>query len=807
MAKQDMNSDGTKRLRQHRNRLIESLLRADQPGFPRRHARLFDDYFCRIYEKSRIGPRLSLNKNPYAIVALGGYGRAELCVHSDIDLLFLFKEQVPEEAEGLVREFVYPLWDLGLEVSQTTLSIAESVDKAGENFEILMPLLDARFVCGMSPVYSALVEKLKKKILLPRSRRILAWMVEKSKKRHEDFGDSSYLLEPNLKQGQGGLRDYHTVLWIAKVDGDLKDPRELEYNGYFSQEEYRQMVQSIHFILKIRNRLHYLAGRKCDQLYFELQIKLAAELGYAPRGGQQPVERFLGELHSRMDFIKEQHLIFLHELGPARVRKRKGAAGKKTAVTGLAVVSGLLNFVSPNDIVSNPVLLIKIFEESARLKLPLQAEAKRLVREFSYLANGRFRKNRAVLDSFETILITPAPTFNVLNDMVNAGLLQKIIPEMNSIIDRIQYDEYHLYPVDKHSLRVVQTLKNFACDRESAFPPLCVKLYKALKKKRLLLWAALLHDIGKGTQGGDHAQKGSALALKILPARNLSPEEAATVAFLIREHLFLIKVATRRDIDDEETAIYCARQVKEANRLKMLYLLTVADSMSTGPKAWGEWTATLLRELFLRILNILEKGQLASRAAVETMAAKRQAILSGGAHALDAGELEKLYNFMSPRYLLDTAVTDILTHIDLFQQVGRSDFVWHVAAAPESNSRQVTICAKDRPGLFSRIAGVFTLNRLDILDVKVYTWRNHIALDVFKVKPPPDQIFEAEKWEQARKDLVSALAGQLDLAVALADMTVIYRRPERRACGPTAFTGRGRQRQFQLFYDHRGLCL
>lgn len=783
-----MKPDISGRLKQRRQRLISDFIQKNDPGFTRRHARLFDDYFCRVYEKSEIGPRMALSKNPYAIVAMGGYGRNDQCVHSDIDLLFLFQDHVPPEAEALVQEFVYPLWDLGVEVSQTTRSLAECVETAGENYEILVPLLDARFVCGMSPVFSALAGNLKKNVIAPRARGLLAWLVERSRQRHLDFGDSSYLLEPNLKQGQGGLRDYHTILWIAKIDADLKNPRELEYNGYFSQEEYRRLMDAVSYIVKIRNRLHCLAGRKCDQLYFEQQVKLAADLNYKARSGQQPVERFLGELHAHMDFVKEQHLLFLHELGPARIRKRRGrAAARKTIVGGLTAANGLLNFVSPSDIVKRPILLMKIFEESARLKIPPAAEAKRLVKEFAGLANRRFCRLPAVVESFETILVTPAPTFSVLNDMINTGLMQKFIPEMQHIVNRIQYDEYHLYPVDKHSLRVVQTLKRFAIDREGAFNPLCIKLYRALKNKRLLLWAALLHDIGKGTQGGDHSRKGSELARKILASKNLSAEETETVAFLIQEHLMLVKIATRRDINDEETAIFCARQVGDVNRLKMLYLLTVADSMATGPKAWNEWTATLLRDLFLRVLSILEKGELASQAAVAAVAAKKREIIAGAADADEARELEALFNCMSPRYLLDTPSADMRVHIALYRRVGQAEFDWQVAAEPQSNARQVTICAQDRPGLFSKIAGVFTLNGLDILDVKVYTWRNNTALDVFKVKPPPDQIFEEEKWHQARQDLARALAGNLDVGAALKERLAMYRRrrPGRTATRPS----------------------
>lgn len=299
----------SEKLQQRRDRLVSKLIRNRAPAFVQENAEILNSYFRESYEKSIVGPQMALNGNPYAVVALGGYGRGEQCVHSDIDLLFLFKASVPDEAGGLVREVVYPLWDLRFEVSYSTLSLSECIEKAGEKFEMLIPLIDARFICGMSLLYSDLMENLNTKIIQSRSKKIISWLVRQSRERHLHFGDSSYLLEPNLKEGQGGLRDYHTILWITRILSNLKQSRDLEYDGYLTHEEYRKLVEAISFIWRVRNRLHYIAGRKCDQLYFEHQIKLAGELKYKGKFGQHPVERFLGDLHRQMEFVKQQHLV------------------------------------------------------------------------------------------------------------------------------------------------------------------------------------------------------------------------------------------------------------------------------------------------------------------------------------------------------------------------------------------------------------------------------------------------------------------------------------------------------------------
>jgi len=291
----------------------------------------------------------------------------------------------------------------------------------------------------------------------------------------------------------------------------------------------------------------------------------------------------------------------------------------------------------------------------------------------------------------------------------------------------------------------------------------------------------LLHDIGKGDLEVDHSQGGAAVAEKVLSEKGFQSRDIETVSFLIERHLFLIKTATRRDIHDEETAISCAKTIKEIDRLKMLYLLTVADSMATGPKAWNDWTQTLLRDFFLKVLNVLEKGELASREAVKAVEKKKYQVLSQAPSQESKKDLEEskkdleeLFNVFSPRYLLYANTSQITEDIRLYKSLGENDFVWNITKSDDANTRIVKICAKDRPGLFSKISGIFTLNNTDIIDAQIFTWRNQIALDIFNVKPPPDQLFEDARWERAGKNLQSALSGGLDLAKALGEKMAAY---------------------------------
>lgn len=320
-----------------------------------------------------------------------------------------------------------------------------------------------------------------------------------------------------------------------------------------------------------------------------------------------PVERLMGDLHSKMGYIKKQLLLLLYDLGYEKPSRRSIFFRKRPDVPGIQLDRGGLNFISANRIVEDPVLLIRIFEVNARMRLPLVREATRLVREFLHLVDDPFRRNPEVRKSLEKILTTASAPVNVLEQMLETGFLAVLIPEFKGIVDRIQFDAYHLFPMDRHSIRVVQKLKTFG-EAGAAADELGSGIYRSLKKKHLLLLAALLHDVGKGVPDRRHSEAGAEMAEVALNRFGYAPREVDLICFLIRNHLLLVKTATRRDIYDEETAIRMAMAVKDISRLKMLYLITVADSMATGPKAWNDWTATLVRDLFLKVLRILEKG-------------------------------------------------------------------------------------------------------------------------------------------------------------------------------------------------------
>lgn len=761
-------------LQKRKDELLARFLAGDEPGFLERHAEIIDHYFQESFAGSTVGPRMGMDKNPHAIIALGGYGRKEQCLFSDVDVLLLFKKKIPEETKSLVKEIFYPLWDIGLDVSYVIRSLKECTVLASKDFEVLTALMDARFLCGISSLYSELVQRLRDRVLPGRGAAHAAWLAERILDRHEKFGDSTYLLEPNLKEGLGGLRDYHAMLWLGRTAYNINEPRDLEFLGHLSHDEFQSLEEALLFIRTVRNRLHHAAGRKCDQLYFQYQIELAGALGFKQTNGQQPVEAFLGALHGQMEFVKRHHLMFVNKVLDLKGKSRKRKALRKVVGPGIEEAHGALYFESPEIILKKPQLLIRIFEKSAALGLPLSMEAARLVREFLHLIDDGFRRSKKIITTFERILAAPPQAFNVLNEMLNTGALTAFIPEMKGVVNRIQYDEYHVYPVDKHLMRTVEILKRFREAGPGSEDALYQAVFNEIRNPNPLLWAALLHDVGKGVDEPDHAVQGARIVRRILDRMGFSARDIETILFLVRDHLFLIHTATRRDIHDEKVVIHCARRFKDVEHLKMLYLLTIADSKATGPKAWGEWRSSLTRELFLKILHILEKGELASQAASEVVEKKKKEVFEQ-AESPSREALERLFDSMTPRYLLYVPPHDIVRHIELHEKLGEEPCLLDVQVKKRSKYRTVTVCARDFPGLFSKIAGVFTLNNLDILSAQIYTWRDHVAVDIFRVKAPPDSFREDEVWGRVREHLKSALSGELALGPALTKKVKAYR--------------------------------
>ncbi len=735
-------------------------------NFQESYTEIIDQYFRTRLEESETGHGLFKKKRPFTFVAVGGYGRKELCLHSDIDVVILFGPKIPEEAKKLVDEIFFPLWDLGLDLGYGIRTMKDCLSLGKDDFEVLTSMMDSRFICGDSPLYLSLMESLHKKVVAKKSTAFSRWLEDQDKIRMLKFGDASYLLEPHLKEGIGGLRDYHHILWNSKAHFELRAPRDLEYYGKLSHNEYGELNEGLGFIWLVRNHLHFLSGRKNDQLYFDYQEAIAETLGYKDTIGISGVEQFLGKLHACMTSVKSLHKSFVNTHLPKRGLNKKGSK-PETVSSGLALYQGEIYFDSSTAILSNPLLLMEIFEKCAVLGCRPSLASRRLIREFSYLVDDAFRTSNKAARSFFNILNNKYTT-STLDQMFETGFLEFYIPEFAEIKDRVQFDAYHMFPVGRHSLETLRHLKEITNRKEL----LLQDILSELPDPQTLFLAALLHDIGK--KGKDHSRKGAAIAGMILKRLSYDGKKMENTLFLIRHHLLLAETATRRDLNDEKVVVLCARTIRDPERLRMLYLLTWADSNATGPKAWNEWISNLVQELFFKIMHILEKKELATDHASQKVKNTHSQVRRWTAGQASAPDLDKFFDVMTPRYVLNIRPHEIVRHISLveklrekLQRVASSAFVFDAKQNSTDDHWEVVFSAKDRPGLFSDLAGVLSLNNINIFSADIYTWRDGTAVDIFRVSRPLDPIHPEDTWKKVEKDLGNTFKGKLSLAYRL----------------------------------------
>jgi len=730
------------------------------------HTGMLDRYFKKALQESRTGQLLLSGKRPFALVALGGYGRKELCLHSDIDIMILFNKGVPEKARALAHEILFPLWDLGLDMGYAVRSLKECLRLAEQDFQVFTSVMDARLLCGDSSVFLDHTKMLQKKIIPKKADAFAKWLKRQHQARMIEFGDSSYLLEPDLKEGIGGLRDYHGLLWLARAFFQIRTPRDLEYTGILSHMEYLELMKNLEFIWQVRNHLHSFSTRKKDRLDFEHQELIARRLGIKDRGGQLAVERFMGRLHASMASIKALYRSFLaHHLGG---RETKGEADlSQRVLNGLHIHKGEICFDSAEVILSCPFLLMEVFEQGAVAGLPLSLEAERLVREFLFLVDDDFRESDRVTKSFLSI-INNARNTEALDRMFETGLLDAFIPEFARIRDRVQFDSYHIFPVGRHSLEAVRYLKEIAGNGDFLF----VDIFTEIDNSEPLFLAALFHDLGKTEK--DHSKKGAVLTSEILGRLEYNEKKADDILFLISNHLLLIETATKRDLNDEKAVVRCARKIETIDRLKMLYLLTWADSMATGPKAWSDWIASLVLELFFKVLHILEQGELATPDASLKAGEAMAEVLKLWSKQTVSPAQKDFFEALSPRYILNVAPGDIVRHkrmarrLDEKMKTGASPcFILEIREDPVEGCWKADFLAQDRPGLFSDIAGVMALNNINIFSARIFTWRDNTAVDMFRLSTPPDPLHQDETWEKVKKDLEHAFIGKLSLPYRL----------------------------------------
>ncbi len=681
------------------------------------------------------------------LVALGGYGRRELFPYSDIDLMLLYRPEAEKQLGEIAEAIFYPLWDAGLEVGHGVRTLTACLEEAGKDFFLLVSLLDARLLIGSEDLFSSLMNDFHKKFVAGQRKTFLQDMLFHRQKRHEKFGNHSYLLEPHIKESRGGFRDIQAMLWSAQVLFNLKKPEDLERAGLISSEELRLFEEACDTLIRTRNRLHYISGRKNDQLFFEHQEEMAEAFGYRNEKGMLGVERFMRDIHAQLQTIAlTSDLFFEHAREVLGLVETGKQPQDKELEKGIALRQGRIHLTDMALAAKRPYLLMRVFANVAQTGNPLHHRTKKLISGNLHLIHDKARYSKRMNKAFLETIQGPH-CLTALTDMLESGLLSAYIPEFIHLKSLAQHDVYHIYTVDRHLLQTVEEV-NLLRTQEHA-------LYITLPSPYILFLAALLHDIGKG-YGKNHSEYGAQLAADIGKRIGMPAADINCLTFLIREHLFLAEIAQRRDLEDEGLIIRCAKQLNDPDRLTMLYLLTIADAKATGPSAWSDWKAALLLELYLKVANTLGRDDLSLPDPREEISWMRSQIA-----ALLGDNQEFPLKILPDDYLLGNSPDDVVNHIRLHDTLKEQEVI--LIPTQEEGHWSILIMAKDRPGILSKICGVLALHNLKVLAAQIYTWLDGTIVDILHVASTLDNLFDDQNWQSLEGDLGKAIHFRLGL--------------------------------------------
>jgi len=710
------------------------------------------------------------------LVAVGGYGRGELNPYSDIDIMFLHDGSLaPERVEAFAQKLLYFLWDLRLDVGYSVRTIADCIEMAAADTTVKTALIDCRLLTGHPPLFEALYKTVFSQILPKSSDSFIKQKITEMKNRRVKYGDTIYLLEPNIKEGEGGLRDLQTALWVTRVKFKFENPRELIVKGIISEEELEVYCAALDHLWRLRNELHFHTRRKSDQLNFDLQVHLAAFLGYKDRGRVLAVEDFMRDYYRHAARVEH----FASTLVSRCVWRDEGSLKilgyfvRRPVGDGCFVLKGELIIPDESVVEKDPAVLMRIFELAQKHGVSLNIRVKWLIRRSLHLINDKFRRSREVNQSFLTILRSEKGVTATLRLMHHLEFLNEYIPEFENIYCKVQHDLYHIYTVDIHTLFAVEQAEQILTGELAETLPLPCEVARQIGKRELLLLAVLFHDIGKG-EGGGHAEKGAAMIPTIARRMGLSKEGTERLEFLVRQHLLFAHIAQRRDLSDEQMLLQFARQMGTSENLKMLYLLTVADVRAVGSDVWTSWKAALLNELFEKTFTILERGNFELEASGERARAIRRTVRELVEYEIPATVAREELRSLPIRYLLSTPVPVIAEHLRLLVRLNEQDLVMEVRHEPNADYSSFTICTLDLPGLFSQITGVMAANGINILGAQIFTSTKGKALDILQVNSAQgQQVTDANRWAKVQDEMARVLHGQ----VAVSELVEKRQRP------------------------------
>ena len=695
-------------------------------------------------------------KQPYAVVALGGYGRRELNIRSDIDLMILYTRRITPELEALTQRILYILWDSGMDVGFSIRTIKECIDVAREDTKTQTALLDSRHLWGDTELFKEFTARTHRALFSGTGlKRFIEEKLEERRDRHIRYGGSVFILEPNVKEGEGGLRDIHTASWVVRAKHHSPfNPLKM---NLLSDREDRALRDATDMLHWIRNELHFETRRKTDQLSFDHQARIAPLLEFRDTDHELAVEAFMRKYYQMASTIKDIS---------DRILKR--TLDKKATIFGLPlkkkrvdrsfyIRGGLLFSDDPHVFEKEPVAIMRVFEHIQHHRVELHQSLRDLILSNLHVVDS-LREDRTMAESFLNIL-RGGEVYPALSEMHTLGVLDRYIPEFGAIRCKVQHDLYHIYTVDTHTLLAIKELDGLRDRYKKEFPLLC-GLFSELEDPVPLYLALLLHDTGKAL-GRPHAKKGAELVPRVARRLGIEGDVADTIRFLVREHLILADTAQHRDIHDEKLVIEFARKVVDIERLNLLYLLTFADIRAVGPDVWNQWKGALFQELYFKVLKVIERGSFEPedhRQRIAIIKKKVKELLED----VSAQDVDHYFRLLPPRYFLANPPERIAKHIRIVKRLDGSPCVMNVEQVEEREYTELIITTYDVHGLFAMITGILSANSVNILGAQINTLRNGIALDVLQVNNAYGGLLtDRAKLKKIEEELIDAISGRL----------------------------------------------
>ncbi|WP_374545322.1 [protein-PII] uridylyltransferase [Rhodoblastus sp.] len=726
----------------------------------------------------------SANSGRLCVVAVGGYGRGALAPGSDIDLLFLLPSRGHAAEEAAVESMLYLLWDLKQKVGHATRTVEECLRQAKADMTIRTTLLECRYLLGDRALLDTLLQRFDQEIVRTTAPEFVAAKLAERDQRVQRAGSSRYLVEPNVKEGKGGLRDLNTLFWIAKYAYRVQDADALVGVGLFSEQELRMFRRCETFLWKVRCFMHFLTGRSEERLSFELQRQIAAQLGYnTARDGLSGVERFMkhyftvakqvGDLTNIVCAALEERqakprAVFDRFVGKLRRRAKPRDLGPFALETDRVTVA------STDVFDKDPINLIRLFSIAARNELPIHPDALRLVTQSLPRIDNRLRADPEANKLFLEILTNAKSSERALRLMNEAGVLGRFIPDFGRIVAMMQFNMYHHYTVDEHLIRAVGQMAAVDSRELIAELPLASSIMPTISHRRALYVAMLLHDIAKGRKE-DHSIAGAEIARKLGPRLGLSEAETEAAAWLVEYHLIMSNIAQSRDLGDPRTIEGFAKVVQTIERLKMLLILTVCDIRAVGPGVWNGWKGELLRTLYWETEVVLAGGH--SSVDRRRRVQKSQTELREKLPAWSDHEFADYAARHYPAYWLKVDLPHRIQHAQLLHAsaVEMSSLATEVATDAFRGITELTVIAPDHPRLLSIIAGACAASGANIVDAQIFTTTDGLALDTISISRAFDQDEdELRRGKRIARAVEQALRGEIrlgDIVAAKAEKT------------------------------------